>query len=136
MIHLARLVRRSPSLYDTLQELMAGAENDYSHAHATLLTVPGGGQLVREMETLLSEAMDVTYGGERLADRPLLLLSTLLQMAQVSGTLPGPEDQGPPQSPDGLALERRLLEAVGPAREEETEPGRRGRVCGRAAGTH
>jgi pyruvate,water dikinase len=73
------------------------------------------------METLLSEAMDVTYGGERLADRPLLLVSTLLQMAQVSGTLYGPEDQGPPQSPDGLALEQRLLEAVGPAREEEAQ---------------
>jgi pyruvate,water dikinase len=113
--HLARQVRQNPPLRETLQDLLAQTGADWQTAIARLRTVPGGGQLTREIVALLSDAMDVTYGGERLADRPLLLLNTIFQMAQATSTMPTPDKE----SPDSLVLEQRLLEAVGPARQQE-----------------
>ena len=43
---------------------------------------------VQAFENLQSEFMDVTYGGERLSDRPDLLLQTILEMAKVAQACP------------------------------------------------
>jgi pyruvate,water dikinase len=63
--------------------------------------------------------MDVTYGGERLVERPLLLLNTILEMARSARTMPTAEGNSQQQGPDSPDLEQRLLQAVGPARHQE-----------------
>jgi pyruvate,water dikinase len=79
----------------------------------------GGESFVQAFENLQSEFMDVAYGGERLSDRPDLLLQTILEMAK----LPQPAEPRVEEATMGpssvQALEQRFLEAVGPERHEE-----------------
>jgi pyruvate,water dikinase len=89
----------------------------------------GGAALLEELDALVKEFMDITYGSERLLDRLDLLLHTLLELA-------ADPDRGfeTPQraGPDPAELERRFLERVGPARREEAaEMLRIGRVSWR-----
>ena len=79
----------------------------------------GAESFIQTFEYVQSEFMDVAYGGERLADRPDLLLQTILEMARA----PRPAEPRVEQA-DGVtstvpALEERFLEAVGPERREE-----------------
>jgi pyruvate,water dikinase len=75
-------------------------------------------QAVAEIEALLEDFLDVAYGSERLSDHPDLVFNTILEMASV-------EDKGREETPSrepetsAEALEQRLLQAVGPGRQDE-----------------
>jgi pyruvate,water dikinase len=80
-------------------------------------TSPGGAGFLEEFDALVTEHMDITYGSERLLDRPDLVLHTLSELAAAprEGLDPG-EDRG---GEDPGELERRFLEIAGPSRRDE-----------------
>ena len=95
-----------------------------------MLSLPHGSEFFEELNALMTEFMDVTYGAERLLDRPDLLLHTLLELAADADHGAEPSHAHPDLS--GGELERRFFEAVGPARREEAvEVLRIGRVSWR-----
>ena len=101
------------------EELSRAADQRWPDALNEVQDTPGADAFVRALESVQSDFMDVAYGGERLSDRPDLLLQTILEMArsrQPSGPLV--EKAASPTS-TVQALERRFLEAVGPERHEE-----------------
>jgi pyruvate,water dikinase len=90
-------------------------------------TLPGGLDFVRGFEELLNDYMDVAYGGQRLSDRPDLILESIMEMARSSHRFR-------PQSADQVAidLQQRLLDAVSDAnRKEALEVIRVGRLSWR-----
>jgi pyruvate,water dikinase len=113
---LAGLLREDGALSEALQQ---AGELGWQEALRQVQTIPGGKQFVQAFEDLRSGFMDVAYGGERLLDRPDLLLQNILEMAKApapSGTLYGASDPAAPAVQD---LEQRFLEAAGPQRREE-----------------
>jgi phosphohistidine swiveling domain-containing protein len=81
--------------------------------------IPGSESFVRAFESLQNEFMDVAYHGERLSDRPDLLLQTILELAK-------PDKSAEPRVMETgaaaltvQALEQRFLDAVGPELHEE-----------------
>ena len=92
--------------------------------------LPNGSEFLEELNALTTEFMDVTYGAQRLLERPELLLHTLLELA-IDGDDGVPRGHSHPGS-SRSDLERRLFDAVGPARREEAaEVLRIGRVSWR-----
>jgi pyruvate,water dikinase len=92
--------------------------------------LPNGNEFLEELNALTAEFMDVTYGVQRLLDRPDLLLHTLLELAvEVDHGVPRSHER---QGLSRTGLERRFFNAVGPARREEAaEVLRIGRVSWR-----
>jgi pyruvate,water dikinase len=107
---LAKRVRGDQALRQQLSRAVAGGWSDVLPA---LQALPGGRSFVHDFQNLV-EFMDVAYGGERLADRPDLLLQTLLEMANTPEISQSRAEVGTVQ-----ALEQRLVQAVGPEREKE-----------------
>jgi pyruvate,water dikinase len=123
LVSLADRVRGNAALADALKQA------------AALMSHPGGGgwqrvleaelgskdaqEAVAEIETLLEGFLDVAYGNERLSDRPDLVFNTILEMASAEDRrgAKGALATGPATS--AAAQEQRLLDAVGPARQEE-----------------
>ena len=129
----ARLRANQPlkkAIVEALAALDAADTSAWRQALEPVLCLPHGGEFYREIEALITEFMDVTYGAERLQNRPDLLLHTLLELA--AETEQGAE---PSHAHPGLSrgeLERCFFEAVGAARREEaTEVLRIGRVSWR-----
>jgi pyruvate,water dikinase len=109
---LAGQIQENLSLRDGL---LQAAERGWQDPLPALQAVPGGPAFVEALNGLQTQFLDVAYSGQRLSDHPELLLPTLLEMSQSSQPAPAlpPRDQGV------QALEERLLQAVGPQREEE-----------------
>jgi pyruvate,water dikinase len=63
--------------------------------------------------------MDVAYSGERLSDRPDLLLQTILELARSPRPTQAQDVEASATTPAVQVLERRLLEAVGSERRDE-----------------
>jgi phosphohistidine swiveling domain-containing protein len=134
MASLAARLRTNRQLKDAVTEALGAlAAADTTAWRQTLkpvLSLPHGSEFFEELNALMTEFMDVTYGAERLLERPDLLLHTLLELAADA-------DHGaePSHAHPGLSrgeLERCFFEAVGPAlREEATEVLRIGRVSWR-----
>jgi pyruvate,water dikinase len=109
---LAGQIQENPSLRDGL---LQAAERGWQNPLPALQAVPGGPAFVEALNSLQTQFLDVAYSGQRLSDHPELLLPTLLEMSQSSQPTPAP----PPRDQGVQALEQRLLQAVGPQREEE-----------------
>jgi len=113
---LADLLRMEGALAEALQQ---AGELGWQETFREVQAIPGGQQFVQAFEDLRSGFMDVAYGGERLLDRPDLLLQTILEMARSpapSGTRYAASD---PSAPAVQDLEHRFLEAAGSQRREE-----------------
>jgi pyruvate,water dikinase len=82
-------------------------------------TIAGGESFVQAFESLQSEFMDVAYGGERLSDRPDLLLQTILEMGKPPEAVQKQDGAAGSEPTSVHGLEQRFLEAVGPERREE-----------------
>lgn len=80
---------------------------------ARLAEAPGGGAFLRSFEATLAEHLDVAYGGERLSARPDLVLHLLLEW------IARPTKAPASKAPAMRELERKLYDAVGPARRDE-----------------
>ncbi len=105
---------------ETLREgLVRATDRGWQEARHRLRDMPGGPSFVRAFEDLLTEFMDVAYGGQRLSNRPELLLQAILELAgsPAPGRLRDVPAAGP--APTVRALEQRLLEAAGPERQQE-----------------
>jgi pyruvate,water dikinase len=131
---LAAKLRGNPQLRDALSDLLRGDvpvdTTAWRAALASLRNLSNGSKFVEELTILTTEFMDVTYGAQRLLDRPDLLLHTLLELADAGadGAASGQPQSGRSRSD----LERRFFDAVGPARREEAaEVLRIGRVSWR-----
>jgi pyruvate,water dikinase len=112
---LAALVREDQALREELWRISESG----GPAAASLPSIPGGERFLTAFEELQNEIMDVAYQGERLADRPDLLLTTVLEMAGSAGDSAPLVDRTDMPGPAAQELERRLLEAVGPRRSGE-----------------
>jgi phosphohistidine swiveling domain-containing protein len=119
---LAERVRGNPALGDALRQASAAVSRQGAGSWQQVLDAELGPkearQAVADIEALLEGFLDVAYGSERLSDRPDLVFNTILEMASV-------EDKGrietPSREPEtsAEALEQRLLQAVGPDRQDE-----------------
>jgi len=115
---LAARLRGNPPLYEALS---AAVDEGWEEALDRVRAVPGGEPLTQALEQARTEFMDVAYAGERLADRPDLLLATILEMARVPGAGRSRKLEGDDAGGSIRLLEQRLLAAVGPERREEAE---------------
>jgi phosphohistidine swiveling domain-containing protein len=120
--NLAEGVRGNPALGDALRRASAAVSRQGAGSWQQVLDAELGPkearQAVAEIGALLEGYLDVAYGSERLSDRPDLVFNTILEMASV-------EEQGRKETPSrqpetsSAALEQRLLQAVGPDRQDE-----------------
>jgi phosphoenolpyruvate synthase/pyruvate phosphate dikinase len=119
---LAEGVRGNPALGEALRRASAAVSRQGEASWQQVLQAELGPdeaqQTVAEIEALLEDYLDVAYGSERLSDHPDLVFNTILEMASV-------EDKGRKETPSrqpetsAEALELRLLQAVGPDRQDE-----------------
>jgi hypothetical protein len=82
---LADRVRRSGELRRVLSELAAHASDStgrWQREIDRVRSVADGANFIRHFGTVLSSFMDVAYEGERLADRPDLVLAEVLELAR------------------------------------------------------
>jgi phosphohistidine swiveling domain-containing protein len=113
---LADHVRTDPALR---QRLSQAVEQGWQSALPGVLADPAGDSFVQAFESLQSEFMDMAYSGERLSDRPDLLLQTILEMAKPPKPAQQRDVEAGAERASVHALEQRFLEAVGPERREE-----------------
>jgi pyruvate,water dikinase len=116
---LARLVGANQDLSETLLDSLG---EDWSDTLNRIQAIPGGGAFVRALDELQRELMDVTFGGERLSERPEALVRTILEMAKKPQPVETVDTETSTQDSTGRtaeALESQYLEAVAPERREE-----------------
>jgi phosphohistidine swiveling domain-containing protein len=113
---LADHVRTDPALHQRLSQAVEQGSQD---ALPGVLAAPAGESFVRAFESLQSEFMDMAYGGERLSDRPDLLLQTILEMAKPPRPAQQWDVDAGAERASVHALGQHFLEAVGPERREE-----------------
>jgi phosphohistidine swiveling domain-containing protein len=116
---LAARIRRNQALQSALQRMVGRGDGAWLQAREELRHISGGAEFVQAFEDLRDSFMDVAYGSERLSDRPDLLLQTLLEMARATKYPYLAEAVKGAMDTAANALERRLLDAVGPDRQDE-----------------
>ena len=120
IVDLARQLRAQPALMESLDRLTAGPDVRFDSREglsAHMAAQPGGVELTAAFEHLLDHYMDVSYGGERVKNQPVQVLKNILEMARARKL---PEASG--RDLDSVsALEKKLLDAVGPDRRAEAE---------------
>jgi phosphohistidine swiveling domain-containing protein len=116
LLALAERVREDKGLREALSR---GSDGGWQDALRRVRALTNGEAFIQAFEGLQEEFMDVAFGGQRLSDRPDLLLKTLLQMVG----RPRPAQQSYPEigapEPGMQELEQRLLNAIGRDRREE-----------------
>jgi pyruvate,water dikinase len=113
---LAEQVRVDQALREVLSRAVDQEWKDVLHEVQAL---PGGEPFIQTFENWQSEFMDVAYGGQRLSDRPDLLLQTILEMAKPPQPAESRVKEVAAATYTVQALEERFLESVGPERHEE-----------------
>jgi phosphohistidine swiveling domain-containing protein len=123
LARLADRVRGDPALADALRQAAAEVPRQGGGSWRQILEAKLGPknaqEAVAEIQALLGGFLDVAYGSDRLSDRPDLVFNNILEMA-AAGDQRGVEG-APAREPEAsaAALEQRLLQAVGPARQDE-----------------
>jgi phosphohistidine swiveling domain-containing protein len=113
---LAEQVRADQALREGLSRAVDQGRQD---ALPRVQEIPGGESFVRAFESLQNEFMDVAYHGERLSDRPDLLLQTILELAKPPTSAEPRVVETDAAAFAVQALEQRFLDAVGPEQREE-----------------
>jgi phosphohistidine swiveling domain-containing protein len=113
---LAEQVRGDEALCETL---LQAAEQGWQIAAHAVQVLPGGASFFAAFEKLQTEFMDMAYGGERLSDHPDLLLQAVLELAWAPRPTQPQDVEAGAITSTVQGLERRLLEAVGPERQDE-----------------
>jgi pyruvate,water dikinase len=113
-------LRQAADLVTSAPERIGGDDGGagWQNMLESLKTVPGGDDFAHKLESLLAGFMDVAYEGQRLADRPDLILRMLLEMAG-SPQRTHRHDLDDHDTANTRVLEQRLMDAVGEARQEE-----------------
>ncbi len=122
LAHLAGILRENDALREGVRQALA-SENPSDPGAVDPLAlvpeVPGSQAFHQQVSAFLDRHLDVAYQGERLAGRPDLLLRMLVQMASQPATTDSPPCGPDPQVHKSHAIERKLLNAVGPQRRAE-----------------
>ncbi len=122
LAHLAGILRENDALREGVRQALASDNPSDPGAVdplALVPEVPGSQAFKPQVSAFLDRHLDVAYQGERLAGRPDLLLKMLVQMASQPATTDS-RSRGPdPQVHISHAIERKLLNAVGPKRRVE-----------------
>lgn len=121
LLALADRLRHNPPLCDAIQKVCGSTSTDavnwQQEALAAVRPVTGGEAFLAEFRQTLESVVDLAYGNTRLADRPDLMLRTVLEMARSI------DQDARPTAKSGIetaaTLKQRLLAAVGPERREE-----------------
>ena len=113
---LAEQVRANQALREGLSR---AADQRWQDLLPGVQAIPGGEFFIQAFENTQSEFMDIAYGGERLSDRPELLLQTILEMAKPPQPAEPRVREVAAATSTVQALEERFLESVGPERHEE-----------------
>lgn len=111
---LAMCLRENPELIDAIKTAADPVlgDNGYQAAVEQASALPGGVSFVAGLEELLREAMDVTYGAQRMAAHPGHLLRHLYALSRVDAEHRKPAREL--ESRSSAELEARLFSAVGP----------------------
>lgn len=117
LARLAGIVRQEDRLLAELKRLAASEaipDRERWRVQAALLPdIPAARDFRGKFEAFLDRYMNIVFDQESLDDRPDLALQVIVEMAH------GEELGARPQSADPSLFEQRLLEAVGPDRQEE-----------------
>lgn len=114
---LAEQVRQQPPLADALAQAGNLLPANPERWAATVRSVTGGETFLAEFRRVMDNALDLAYDTTRLADRPDLILQSVLELARATER---PHPSAAESATTTVAtLEQRLLAAVGPARREE-----------------
>ena len=108
-------LRSNSELQDLLERYAArdeGATLTEDSAH--LGKVPGGKAFAQSFNRFLAEHMDTCYAGERLSERPGLIITIVLELARAEEM-----SVSQPTGSRADAIEQRLFEAAGEARQDE-----------------
>jgi phosphohistidine swiveling domain-containing protein len=121
---LAGRIRENSALHGMIHQVVSGAaesqgRTSWGEARARLQNLAAGENFVPEFERVLRDYMDVAYAGERLADRPDLLLEMVLEMSESYDRRHQPEPGPGVGEPDVRLLEQRLMDAVGEEQREQ-----------------
>ena len=119
LAQLASWVGRHQALLEALQRVVRRGDGAWLEARATIQHISGGADFVEAFEGLRHGFLDVTYGSERLLDRPELLLKTILEMAGATPPIHRTDTAKATADPAVKKLERRLLDAAGPERQDD-----------------
>jgi pyruvate,water dikinase len=115
---LAAELAASPSLRQTLADAISGEDSpDFALLKDRLMAIGAGG-FAEKLEAFETRFMDLAYEGERLVNRPELIVSLLLEMSEDS-ELEGGRRHPALQPKTKAELERGLLAAVGEPRRQE-----------------
>lgn len=118
---LAVHLRKHPAVYDALRNSAAADSalsiEDQRSLRERLSGLDHAPEFIDRFDRFCERYMDVAYAGEQLDARPDLVLHTVVQMAGVETA--GPAGPAPPDPVPPDEYERRLLDAVGPERQDE-----------------
>jgi pyruvate,water dikinase len=118
---LAVRLKSHAALCDVLRNIAPAGSmlsiEDWSSLRETLEGVGGADEFIDELERFCQQYMDVAYAGEQLDARPDLVLYTVLEMVDLEASASDGPALPDPVPPD--EFERRLLDAVGPERNDE-----------------
>ncbi len=90
---------------------------DWNNLKKQIADIQGGAEFLTDFERFLETFMDTAYNGERLVERPDSLVNLLCQLGTVTNE---PQAQpAPDKKAKAMALQQRVIEAVGPSREKE-----------------
>ena len=116
---LAAELAASPSVRQNLAEAISEERSVDFAGLKDRLVAAAAGEFAEKLEAFENQFMDLAYQGERLIDRPELIVSVLLEMSSDPGSGSDPRHPSPrPQTKS--ELERCLLTAVGESRRQET----------------
>lgn len=119
--HLAQQVQNIPLLKRTLKKsAMSVSDKSSEHWEALkqhIMNIQGGPEFLKNFERFLSTFMDTAYNGERLLNRPDSLFNLLCQVGTLAIQRPPQNEHD--QETNVMALQQRLIDAVGKPRQEE-----------------
>ena len=116
----ARLRQNAPlrdAVHRACHSTPAGVANWQDVVSKQVRATTGGEEFLAEFQRALESSLDLVYESTRLADRPDLILRSVLEMARAvgGGRLHGAKSERETRE----TLRKRLLAAVGPGRQEE-----------------
>lgn len=118
---LAKRLRENRSLYDAVEQACSSMEMEDTVSHQAALEVlkpaNGGEEFLADFRRVLENVLDLAYGNTRLADRPDLILRSILEMARAVNDRAHPVRESATEN--AKTLKERLLAAVGLERHEE-----------------
>ena len=81
LVGLTKMVQPSPALNEPFREAVGQADAKWPEVLLTTSSVQDGTSFARALKDLRIGLMGVAYSGERLSERPSLLVKTILELA-------------------------------------------------------